>query len=51
MLNDKSTENNSQLSKACKYACNDKKFGTCIIKYKYCDFFLEYTSFKGGLIK
>ena len=51
MLNDKSTENNSQLGKTYKCARNDKKFGACISKYKYCDFFLEYTSFKGGLMK
>ena len=28
-----------------------KKCETCRIKYKLCDYFLEYTDFKGGLIE
>ena len=34
----------------CKFGHNDKKCGTCGIKYKYCDCFLEYTDFKEYLI-
>ena len=34
-----------------KYGHNDKKCGTCGIKYKYCDCFLEYANFKGDLIE
>ena len=30
----------------CKFGYNDKKFETCRIKYKYCDYFLEYTILK-----
>ena len=33
----------------CKYRHEDKKCETCGIKYKYCDRFLKYTSFKGCL--
>ena len=29
----------------CKYRHNDKKFETSRIKYKYCDYFLEYANF------
>ena len=35
----------------CKFGHDDKKGGTCIIKYKYCDCFLEYTDFKDDLIE
>ena len=34
-----------------KYGHDDKKCGTCGIKYKYCDCFLEYTNFKDDLIE
>ena len=34
-----------------KFGHDDKKGGTCIIKYKYCHCFLEYTDFKDGLIE
>ena len=30
---------------------DDRKCKTCGIKYKYCDCFLEHTSFKGDLIE
>ena len=33
----------------CKYGLDDKKFETCGIKYKYCNFFLEYINFKDDL--
>ena len=33
----------------CKCRHDDKKCETCGIKYKYCDCFLEYASFKDGL--
>ena len=33
----------------CKFRGDDKKSETCSIKYKYCNCFLEYTSFKYGL--
>ena len=33
----------------CKYEHDDKRCETCGIKYKYCDCFLEYTSFKDDL--
>ena len=33
----------------CKYGHDDKKCETCGIKYKYCDFFLEYANFKDDL--
>ena len=35
----------------CKFGHNDKKCETCRIKYKYCDYFLEYTNFKADLIE
>ena len=35
----------------CKYGLDDKKCETCGIKYKYCDFLLEYTKFKDDLIE
>ena len=35
----------------CKFGHDDKKCETCGIKYKYCDFFLEYTNFKNDLIE
>ena len=35
----------------CKYEHNNKKCGTCRIKYKYCDFFPEYTKIKDDLIE
>ena len=34
-----------------KFRHNDKKCETQGIKYKYCDFFLEYTNFKDDLIE
>ena len=35
----------------CKYGHDDKKCETCRIKYKYCNFFLEYANFKDNLIE
>ena len=35
----------------CKFEHDDKKRETCGIKYKYCDCFLEYMSFKDDLIE
>ena len=35
----------------CKLGHDDKKCETCRIKYKCCDCFLEYTSFKADLIE
>ena len=35
----------------CKYKHDDKKRETCGIKYKYCDYFHEYTNFKDDLIE
>ena len=35
----------------CKFRHDGKKCGTCGIKYKHCDCFLEYTIFKADLIK
>ena len=35
----------------CKYIPDDKKCETSGIKYKDCNFFLEYTNFKDGLIE
>ena len=32
-----------------KYGNNVKKYKTCKIEYKYCDCFMEYTSFKDDL--
>ena len=34
-----------------KYKHKDKKCETCTFKYKYCDFFLDYTNFKDDLIE
>ena len=34
-----------------KYGHDDKKCEICRDKYKYCDCFLEYTTFKDGLIE
>ena len=34
----------------CKFIHNDNKSGTCRIKYKYCNCFLEYKNFKDYLI-
>ena len=33
----------------CKFGHDDKKCETCEIKYKYCNYFLEYTNFKNDL--
>ena len=35
----------------CKFGYNNKKCETCRIKYKYCDCFLKYTSFKDDFIE
>ena len=35
----------------CKFGHGDKKCENCGIKYKYCDFFLEYSNFKDNSIK
>ena len=35
----------------CKFGHDDKKCGTCRIKYKYYDCFLEYTNFNDNLIE
>ena len=35
----------------CKLGHDDKKCETCTIKYKYCDYFLEYIYFKDDLIE
>ena len=35
----------------CKLGHNDKKCETCGIKFKYCNFFLEYANSKDGLIE
>ena len=35
----------------CKFEHSDKKCETYGIKYKYCNYFLEYTSFKDNLIE
>ena len=34
-----------------KYGHDDKKYETCVIKYKNFDCFLEYTNFKEELIE
>ena len=34
-----------------KFGHDDKKSETCGIKYKYCNFLLEYTNFKDNLVK
>ena len=33
----------------CKYRDGDKKYETCRIKYKYLNYFVEYTNFKDDL--
>ena len=33
-----------------KFRLDDKKCETCRIRYKYCDWFLEYTNFKDDFI-
>ena len=35
----------------CKYGHDLKKCQTCVIKYQYCDCFLEYMNFKDNLIE
>ena len=35
----------------CKFGHNNKKCETCRIKFKCCDFFVEYTNFKDDLIE
>ena len=35
----------------CKYGHVDKKCKTCIVKYKYCNRFLEYRNFEDDLIE
>ena len=35
----------------CKLGHDDKKCETCGIKYKHCDYFLEYKNFKDDLIE
>ena len=30
----------------CKYEHDDKKCETCVIKYKHCDYLIEYINFK-----
>ena len=35
----------------CKFGHNDKKCETCRIRYKYCDYFLEYANLKDDLIE
>ena len=35
----------------CKYGHDNKKRGTCEIKYKFCNCFLECTNFKDVLIE
>ena len=35
----------------CKFRHNDKKCETRKIKYKYCDYFLEYMNFKDDVIE
>ena len=35
----------------CKYGQDDKQCETCRIKYKHCDYFLEYINFKDDLIE
>ena len=34
-----------------EYGHNDTKCGTCGIKHKYCNCFLEYTNFKADIIE
>ena len=35
----------------CKFEHSDKTCETCRIKYKYCNYFLEYINFKDDLIE
>ena len=35
----------------CKYGHDDKKCGTCGIKFKYCEFFVEYINLKDDLME
>ena len=35
----------------CEIEHNNKKYETCAIKQKHCDYFLEYTNFADGLIE
>ena len=35
----------------CKYGHDDKKCGTCGIKFKYCEFCVEYINLKDDLIE
>ena len=35
----------------CKYGHDDKKCEICGIRYKYCEYFFEYTNFKHDLIE
>ena len=35
----------------CEFGHDGKKCETCGIKYKYCDFFLEYTNFENDFIE
>ena len=35
----------------CKYGHHDKKCENCGIKYKYCNYFFEYTNLKDDLIE
>ena len=35
----------------CNFGHDDKKCEICVIKYKYCDCFLEYTNFRYYLIE
>ena len=35
----------------CKFGHDGKQFGTCGIRYKYCNCFLEYANLKDGLIE
>ena len=35
----------------CKFGYDDKRCETCRNKYKYCNYFLEYTNFKDNLIE
>ena len=35
----------------CKFGHDDKKYETCVIKYKYYNCFLEYSNFKDDLIE
>ena len=43
--------NLSERAHRIKFIHDDKKWETCGIKFKYCDYFLEYINFKDDLIK